>query len=209
MKILTENLELIPHVTLDPTDSKIERTQTQIDELHQYWTTVYSQLAIGDLYKFEEKSWIVPIRYITDERSIRELIKVCVHEILEEELEISTILMSIEGGLSLFQGGALLYEAECCADLTNIADWRNIMGYRQSDWTLLWNGHPQIPVRYSEGMLRFAPLSDDVPTSKSAGVYAIPPDVLAKAVKQADKEVKAFQERLYAYWIVHQDDIWE
>lgn len=213
MKELTQNLELIPHVELDPNDyrSGKKRSQHKIPRREQgnYWAESFAMAGIEGVYPIEKNWWKAPLCQIHDERILLQLLKGIRHKVPQDDKSVESLAYRLEGGLTLVHDGEVIYRANCCSDLRNIDFWQEIARYRDSAWTLHWNGHPQIPVRYSEGMLHFADYSDDLPTSKSAAKYAIPPDVLKQAVKGTRQEIEAFQTRLNAYWETHQDKIWE
>lgn len=209
MKTLN-NIELIPHLTLDPIDEHIHRDASQISDLWNCWERIYSDFRISGIYTDYENSLIIPVRYVKDNRTLAELLKVSVQTLQdsEEDIEFDLLFQSVTGGLSLFRESTLIYETQCCSDLGNINDWVEILTYRKSEWTLLWNGHPMIPVRYADKTFHFAKNSDNAPSSKGAGKYIISVDVLKTAVNQASQEVQGFQDRLYTYWTEHQDEIW-
>ncbi len=211
MKTLNGNLELIPHIVIDPNDFRTsKRKKVARRDRAKYWVESLAQAGIEGVNQLEKHRWIAPVREVHHNRILLQVLKNRRHEIPKENLTAESLaIWGTEGGVSLFHAGKPIFPAMCCSDLGNINDWKHILDYRESKWTLMWNGHPMIPVRYSEGLLKFADNSDDKPTSKSAAKYGIPVDVLKIAVKQATQEFEQFQNRIYDYWINHQDEIWK
>lgn len=211
MKNLNGNLELIPHIVLDPNDFRTgKRRKVARRDRAKYWVESLAQAGIEGINPLEKDKWIAPIREIYHERILLQLLKNRRHEIPKDDLTAESLAMwGTEGGVSLYHDGKPVYQAMCCSDLGNINDWVNILKYRKSDWTLLWNGHPMIPVHYSERMFKFADYSDHKPDSKDATQYTVSVDLLKSAIKQASQDVLQFQERLHECWTNYQDEIWK
>lgn len=212
MKEITENIELVPHVRLEPQDYRSNRKGKNFykvpkRERDKYWAESFAQAGIEGVHQIESKSSNARLDSIHDDRIFRQLLNEAwqvLQQLRPEPLTPLRLATRIDAGLSLLHEGEVIYGAQCCADLSNIEHWEKALDYRSAKWTDLWNGHPMIPFYYENGMLRFSEVSDYKPQRKSDWIYAIPVDLLEDAVIAACIEVDDFVARFWAYYQAQQ-----
>lgn len=209
---ITGNLELVPHVRLEPQDYRTNRKGKQFHRVPKrqrdaYWAESFAQAGIEGVHQIASKSSAARLDSIHDERILSQILKQIQREIADDPdgMKKTQIYYYVDNGLSLLHEGKVIYGAQCCSDLGNIDQWEKALDYKSAKWTDLWNGHPMIPFYYENGMLRFSELSDDKPQRKSDWIYAIPVDLLEDAVIAARIEVDDFVARFWAYYQAQQN----
>jgi hypothetical protein len=101
----------------------------------------------------------------------------------------------LNGGLALCSGGEVLVKPACCGDLGNLSEWREAAAYRQSDWRIVWVGHPWVAVRFEDGRLLVSEPHEHG-TANAMARWSIKPDELGFAVAAAEVELDEFANRL-------------
>jgi hypothetical protein len=105
----------------------------------------------------------------------------------------TTFTVDVESGFALCCGQEVLVEPSCCADLGNLAYWREAAAYRGEEWQMVWIGHPWLSVRFQEGWLILSqPHESEPPLAR----WAVRPEELESAVVRAQAELEAFARRL-------------
>ena len=132
------------------------------NEWNDYWLKCLSDSNLGHLFAIKKGSFLVDINTI-DETALEEIIKLELSKYDEDEL--STIdfeeqLIGLCGGIVIKENNQLLIKPNCCGDLENLNEWKNIFVNDSNDWTHLWIGHPWIFYRKGNGIIEFSNYSD-------------------------------------------------
>jgi hypothetical protein len=164
------------------------------DEWYCYWRDALADSGILGLRPIRSGSWHVPTKEFTDPATLRTVLATILRE---DEVDLGCDPDSIavfDGGLALRDGeGEVLVEPTCCSDLTNISDWRAAAGHRNSDWRMVWIGHPWLSVRFDEPWLVLSqPHESDSPQEG----WVFLPEQLECALASADAELDSFAHRL-------------
>lgn len=212
MIVLDNTVELVPHVRLDPNTFRKgkKRSQHKIPrrEQGQYWDESFSSAGITGVQPLEKNWWVTPIYHIHNDQILHELLKDIRLKILSsDDISANRLTALLDGGLSLFHDGKLIFAAQCCSDLTNISNWQSAAKHRGSDWIMLWNGHPWIYVQHKKGMAQFTGYTEQEPNNDCDAKFEVRADTLDQAVKQAANEIADFGERLLSYWRNHKHEI--
>lgn len=109
------------------------------------------------------------------------------------DFEIEVLLFHLIGGYILRYQGADILVPQCCCDLDNLKDWKSVLQYDDTKWTMHWIGHPWVRVKFEGGYLIF---TDYTESDDEEPHFAVKPDILANAVNEAEKIVQDFMERL-------------
>jgi hypothetical protein len=197
------SVELIPVVELEPfafaTSDRKHPSSTGPDEPQewsQYWYDALADSGVVGLTPLRPGSWHVPVAAFTNPVVLGQFLEVEIRrsdgiEALTDPDQWSTL----SGGLALCSGGEVLIEPTCCGDLGNLSDWRNAVVYRQADWMMVWIGHPWVSVRFDLDQLIFSEPHESNPSNAR---WAISPEILDKAVTNAEVELEVFARRLHS-----------
>ena len=200
LTILRE-VELIPVLELEPWGfSASERPQPSGSVLEtpegwaRYWLDCLADSGITGLSPLRPGSWHVPVHEIGDPETLEKVLRRHTRDVVGIEalsdVEETPILV---GGLALLSGGEVLVAPTCCADLGNLSEWRAAVGYRESEWRMLWIGHPWLSVRYESRLLV---ISEPHESDSPSGRWAVDAGVLDRAVDAAEVELERFSRRL-------------
>jgi hypothetical protein len=117
------------------------------------------------------------------------VLEVIFRNLEEAGFSIDLECLPLLGGLALRQSQVLI-EPGCCADLGDVAGWRQAAGYRQSGWKSVSNGHPWVSVRYdAPRLILSSPHEGKYPPT---ACWAVCPGELRDAVVAAEVEMKRF-----------------
>ena len=138
----------------------------------------------------ERGSWHVPTSEFTDPALLRRVLEVIFQNLSEAGFSIDLECLPLDGGLALRCQSQVLIEPGCCADLGDVAGWREAVGYRQAKWQPVSNGHPWVSVRYDAPRLILSDPHEGKysPTAR----WAVCPDQLRDAVVAAEVELERF-----------------
>lgn len=211
MKKLTKNVELVPHIVIDPNDYRKskKRSQSKIKRREKltYWQQSFKEAGIEDIQPIAPNMWIVRVGNIHHEQIYRNLLAKSWHKLIKGVDNWQSLIAHFDGGLSLIENGNIIYGAMCCSDLTNIKDWKTSANDKNPNWQMLWNGHPWIYIRHQKGDILFSKLCESEPTSLDAGKYAVNHEQFKQIVTQAETELAEFGQRIYEYWSENKDNI--
>jgi hypothetical protein len=163
-------------------------------EWDRYWRDALADAGIVGLTPLRPGSWHVPTNQLQD----RTMLGLILAATLEswggaESLTDPDGKPVLDGGLALCQADEVLAEPACCADLGNLADWREAAAYRGPEWRMLWIGHPWLSVRHEHCWLVLSgPHESDSPVAR----WAVSPEDLDAAVDQAQTGLEDFAARL-------------
>ena len=132
------------------------------NEWNDYWLKCLSDSNLGHLIAIKKGSFLADINTI-DENALEEIIKLELTKYDEDELSkigFEEQLIGLCGGIVIKENNQLLIQPNCCGDLENLNEWKNIFVNDSTDWTHLWIGHPWIFYRRSNGIIEFSNYSD-------------------------------------------------
>jgi hypothetical protein len=199
--VVLEDIELIPVVQLEPfvfasDDRSLPsgRYQDMPEEWHRYWLESLADSGIAGLMPVQSGSWHVPTSEFTDAALLRRALELIFQNLSEMGFSCGADCMPLNGGLALrCQPQNVLMEPGCCADLGDAANWRDVVGYRQTEWRTLWIGHPWLSVLYHAPRLIISdPHEGTDPTAR----WAVCPDQLQVAVGAAEVELERFARQI-------------
>jgi hypothetical protein len=193
--VALDDIELIPAVELAPFDFAADGRSAPSgayadmpEAWSRYWRDALADSGIGGLAPLHEASWYVPTSVFTDAALLGNVLEVIFRN-LPDQADMSD-RMPLTGGLALrCRSEDVLIEPSCCGDLGNLADWRDVVGYRRSEWRMLWIGHPWLSVRYqAPGLIVSEPHESEDPTAR----WSVDPEALRAAVDAAETELARF-----------------
>lgn len=198
---LLREVELIPVLELEPwVFSTVERPRPSGSVLEtpegwaRYWLDCLADSGITGLSPLRPASWHVPVHELGDPETMEKILRLRTRDVgsIEAVTDVDEAPILV-GGLALLSGGEVLVAPTCCSDLGNLSEWRAAAGYGESDWRMLWIGHPWLSVRY-EG--RLLVISEKHESDTPSGRWAVDAGVLDRAVDAAEVELERFSRRL-------------
>ena len=192
-----ENVELIPVLKFEPFRFAVEGRsspsgyyENMPEEWYRYWLESLADSGVTELMPVEKGSWHVPTREFTDSAVLGRVLEVIFQNLSERGLSIDLECLPLDGGLALRCQSQVLIEPGCCADLGDIAGWREAVGYKKGKWENVSNGHPWVSIRYDAPRLILSDPhnGENSPTAR----WAVCPDQLRNAVLAAEVEQERF-----------------
>jgi hypothetical protein len=195
--VVLEDIELIPVLKFEPFRFAAEGRSSPSgfyedmrEEWYRYWLESLADSGITGLMPIERGSWHVPTSEFADPALLGRVLEVIFQNLLEAEFSIDLECLPLDGGLALRCQSQVLIEPGCCADLGDIAGWRQAVGYRQATWQPVSNGHPCVLARYDAPRLILSePQEGD---HALTGRWSVCPDQLRDAVVAAEVEQERF-----------------
>jgi hypothetical protein len=146
-----------------------------------YWRACLSRRGFPAVEPIEKPSWLVQVALLSD---------AALRAVLPDHLDAAGCLPITEpenvgslcGGFVLSKAKEHLVRPSCCGDLSNIRDWEQAAGCRQSDWTMLWIGHPWVSLRFEASQLWISNHHEGEPTRAMCRFH---PAALEKATADA------------------------
>jgi hypothetical protein len=199
--LLLHDLELVPVIELAP--SRFSARSRPLPsgsggempgEWGRYWSKSLADSGITGLRPLRPGSWHVPTSHLVDLPTLEKILGAIMRDRggLEALSDPDTVFV-LDGGLALRCDTEVLVKPTCCSDLGNLTDWREAAGYRGTEWTVLWIGHPWLSVRFEDGWLV---LSEPHESEPPVGRWAVGPDVLGMAITAAEVELGDFARML-------------
>lgn len=196
-----EEVALVPAVELEP--GKFATRERPLpagtgrdvpEEWTRYWLDSLADSGVVGLTPLWPASWLVTTRQLTGGEVLGRVLSAIVREwggpAAFSDPDGKPVL---DGGLALCRDGEVLVAPTCCGDLGNLSEWRDAAAYRQTEWKMVWVGHPWVSVRFDEGRLVFSePHESDAPTAR----WSVRPEELHRAVAAAEAELEDFARRL-------------
>jgi hypothetical protein len=198
---LLRDIRLVPVLELEPWRfSTGERPRPSGSVLEtpegwgRYWHDCLADAGIIGPSPLYPGSWHVLVRELEDGEALQKILRTLVGDSIDLEAPIDADgTPALEGGLALFSERKLLVAPTCCSDLGNLSEWRDAAGYRESEWRILWIGHPWLSVRYEGNLLV---ISEPHESDTASGRWAVDAGVLDRAVDAAEVELERFSRRL-------------
>jgi hypothetical protein len=195
MTVLTE-IELVPVIEVPPGVLRLPLgpAHGSAEEEDGSWPDDLAAAEVTGLY---------PTAQLTDPGDVTRFLEALHQRYTDEAQPAGTINPSweldcipyLDGGMMLCSGDDILVGPGCCADLSNLASWREAAVYLGAEWHMVWIGHPWISIRYDEGSLLLSERHEsDAPVPR----WALSPDDLSRAVAKAESELVEFAKRLQA-----------
>jgi len=195
--VALQDIELIPVLKFEPfrfaaacRSSPPGIYEDMPKEWYRYWLESLADSGITGLMPIERGSWHVPTSEFTDPALLQRVLEVIFQNLLEAGFSIDLECLPLDGGLALRCQSQVLIEPGCCADLGDVAGWRKAVGYRQTKWQPVSNGHPCVLARYDAPRLIVSEPQDGV--SSPTARWAVCPDQLRDAVVAAEVEQERF-----------------
>jgi hypothetical protein len=195
--VVLEDIELIPVLKFEPfrfaTEGRSSPSGVYEDmreEWYRYWLESLADSGITGLMPIERGSWHVPTSEFTDPALLRRVLEVIFQNLLEAGFSIDLECLPLDGGLALRCQSQVLIEPGCCADLGDVAGWREVVGYRAPKWQPVSNGHPGVLARYDAPRLILSEPQEG--ESSPTARWAVCPDQLRDAVVAAEVEQERF-----------------
>jgi hypothetical protein len=138
----------------------------------------------------ERGSWHVPTSEFTDPALLRRVLQVIFQNLLEAGFSVDLECLPLDGGIALRCQSQVLIEPACCADLGDVHGWRKAVGYRQTKWQPVSNGHPAVLARYDAPRLVLSEPQEG--ESSPTARWAVCPDQLRGAVAKSEVELERF-----------------
>jgi hypothetical protein len=198
---LLREIRLIPVLELEPwVFSTVERPRPSGSVLEtpegwaRYWLDCLADSGITGLTPLRPASWHVPVHQLGDPETLEKILRIHTRDVFGIEALIDADEIPIlSGGLVLLSKGEVLIEPTCCADLGNLSEWRDAAEYRESEWRMLWIGHPWLSVRYEARLLI---ISEPHESDRPSGRWVVDAGVLDRAVDAAEVELERFSRRM-------------
>jgi hypothetical protein len=195
--VVLEDIELIPVLKFEPfrfaAESRCSPSGVYEDmreEWYRYWLESLADSGITGLMPIERGSWHVPTSEFTDPALLRRVLEVIFQNLLEAGFSIDIECLPLDGGLALRCQSQVLIEPGCCADLGDVAGWRQAVRYRQTKWQAVSNGHPGVLARYDAPRLILSEPQEG--ESSPTASWAVCPDQLQGAVAKSEVELERF-----------------
>jgi hypothetical protein len=195
--IVLEEIELMPVLKFEPFRFAVEGRPSPsgiYEDMPEawscYWVESLADARIKGLKPIERGSWHVPTTQFTDPALLRRVLEVTFQNLLQGGFSVDLECLPLDGGLALRCQSQVLVEPGCCADLGDIAGWRQAAGYRKAKWENVSNGHPWVSIQYDAPRLILSGPHNgaDFPTAR----WAVWPDQLRDAVLAAEVEQERF-----------------
>jgi hypothetical protein len=201
--VVLADIELIPVLKFEPYLFAAEGRSSPSgiyadmpEEWYRYWLESLVDSGITGLAPIYRGSWHVPTREFTDLALLGIVLERIFRQLSEAGFSIDLECMPLLGGLALRTQSEVLIEPGCCADLSDIAGWRQAVGYRQAKWANVSNGHPWVSARYDAARLILSePHQGQYPPTAR---WAVCPDQLRDAVVAAEVEMQRFAGQITA-----------
>jgi hypothetical protein len=161
---------------------------------HRLWKKAFETVGLDSLEPIQQGSSHVAVSQLTDD-VLQHLQKATRHVSEHDRSE----YMEWASGEMLLHNSDVILEPQCCSELASLAEWEDVAKYRESEWAMVWIGHPWIYMKYENGWLYFTDYTEDK-ADKATILYAIEPDKIAHAVTDARPETEAFLERYNKYF---------
>ena len=197
-------IELIPVVELFPSRFAThprawwEGVAVQgVEERHRYWLECLSDADLVGLEPVERGSWHVALPELSDSDTLAKILNAHMKEQGGlQGLETSEHIRPLEGGIALrCRSHELLIEPSCCTSLRDYEEWRAAARYRESEWAMLWIGHPWLSMKYLEPHLILSePHESDDPVAR----WSVFPEELERETERLERELEEFANLLAA-----------
>lgn len=197
--VALDDIELIPVVELAPYDFGAEDRvspsgsyEEMPEQWHRHWLNSLADAGIAGLTPIRAGSWNFATGAFADPAQLRVALEVIFRKRIE--LGAEPDWGPLNGGLALRRRAQdVLIEPACCGDLGNAADWRDVAGYREDVWRMLWIGHPWVSVRYDAPRLIIsAPHEQQAPVAR----WSVDPDQLRAAFAPAEAALERFARQI-------------
>jgi hypothetical protein len=160
---------------------------------NSYWVECLADSGITGLAKIE-RSWLAPIKEITDPNIIKQYLATEIGESLSAEYD-PEYIAALCGGFALRSGGETLVWPGCCGDLGDIKEWKIASEYKGCEWLDIWIGHPTISV-YFDGERLIISEAHEPGQKPERSCHSIDPKELLKAISKAEAQIEQFRERI-------------
>ncbi|MDW9382295.1 hypothetical protein [Chryseobacterium sp. JV558] len=154
-------MKLINTIEISPL--RYSKEEFELPEISDYpdheewfakWEEAVSQLNFN-FEAIEKGSYLTDIETIDDE-NLKMIVETKMEDTGPDESEEDRYVMAFDGGIVLKIEDKILIQPNCCGDISNIEDWKNIFNTPSSEWKDLWIGHPWVFYKRENGKICFS-----------------------------------------------------
>lgn len=124
------------------------------DEWFEKWEEVASKLNFN-FKPIEKGSRWVDIETL-DDGNLKMILEAKLADRDPDDPDEGEFMLAFDGGVALQQDNQIHIHPNCCGDMSDIQNWKNIFDTHTSDWTLLWIGHPWVLYKRENGKISFS-----------------------------------------------------
>ncbi|MFZ4931187.1 hypothetical protein [Chryseobacterium sp. Mn2064] len=124
------------------------------EEWHEKWEESASKLNFN-FKPIEKGSPLVDIENI-DDGNLQMIIEGRLADRDPDDPDGGEFMLAFDGGLVLKQDNQVHIHPNCCGDMSDIQNWKNIFENKTSEWALLWIGHPWVLYKRENGIISFS-----------------------------------------------------
>ena len=189
--VLSDELRLVPVIQFGVASyARQERADpTDYADWPRYWEQCLADSGIHGLVLVDPASSFVALSQVTEPHVLRELLRVQLESVGEEERSQSALI----GGQVLFDGERLVLTPRCCCCLNSLADWD---AASRHDTATFYIGHPEAWADWEPPWVVLREYEDDTPGGAVLSEWRLSPAALRRAVGPAREEQQAFARRL-------------
>ncbi|NIF07147.1 hypothetical protein F3J23_17120 [Chryseobacterium sp. Tr-659] len=124
------------------------------DDWFTKWEEAVSKLNFN-FTTIEKGSCLVDIETIDDD-NLQMILEVKLEDMDWNDPEVSDYVLAFDGGIALKINDKIPVHPNCCTDLSDIVNWRNIFTNPSSKWMQIWIGHPWVYSKRENGKVSFS-----------------------------------------------------
>lgn len=157
-------INTIEFVPLDFTDNYQEYIDVHDKEKQfEYWKKCLEDSNIVNLKPILPNSWLVDIDNLSDDNlnilMDNNLRKYDIHD-YSNGINVEELL-PFSGGLVILDEKNILISTNCCGDLSDLNNWKDIFKAEVDRWHKLWIGHPFVYYRKRNGNIEFSQATEN------------------------------------------------
>ncbi|WP_437649903.1 hypothetical protein [Sorangium sp. So ce362] len=196
VRTISDNLRLLPVVELEPgaygSAPQPGTSPWTAEESDTYWRACLRAGGVVGVAPVVQGSWLVALDALNSPDLLHRVLQVHFAGGVPADLD---GIDPFCGGLALVDDSELLILPTCCGDLGALDNWQIATEQRTELPEMLWIGHPCLTVWYHAPMLHIREEAEcNLPTHPRE--FAMNPEALQSAVRQATRELDLFCERV-------------
>ncbi|WP_437914454.1 hypothetical protein WME73_00880 [Sorangium sp. So ce302] len=162
------------------------------EESETYWRACLRAGGVVGVDPVVPGSWLVALDALNSADLLHRVLQVHFADGVPADLD---EIGPFYGGLALVDDGENLVLPTCCGDLGDLDNWHIATEQRTDSPEMLWIGHPWLTVWYQAPMLHIREETEyNLPAHPRE--FAMNPEALQSAVRQATRELDLFCERV-------------
>jgi hypothetical protein len=199
--LLQAPVELLPVIEITPwllkdglPDDPPEWATSSPNPQHAWWCHLMEEAGLGHVNSLGA-SQFVAVRDLRRPADLRFILqRFFEHNVQPPDSMVPEESASFAGGYALLGAGTPHLLPQCCGDLSDLSEWRDVLDDGSLDWQELWIGHPWVYARWRDGFLCISGFHED--GARPTDQLLVPGDLLRAAVDRAEEEAADFHERL-------------